>query len=246
MVEAIFSHKSIRKYKKKAIPEPLLEKILQAAIRGSNTGNMQMYSIIVTRDAEKKQQLWEAHFKQNMVNEAPVVITFVADVNRFHKWCENRNAGKAYDNFLWLYNATIDAVIAAQNAVIEAEDNGLGICYLGTTTYMADKFIEILNLPKGVVPVTALVLGYPDEQPDLTDRLPKEAVVFDEEYPSISDQMVTKWFKEKEESELTQKLIEENKTENLAQIFTQKRYKKEDNEFFSEKFLQILKKQGFL
>lgn len=246
MIDAIFKHRSIRKYKNTPISDEVLNRVLQAAIRGSNTGNMQLYSIIVTKDEEQKKQLWESHFKQNMVVEAPVILTFVADINRFHKWCELRNAGTAYDNFLWFYNATIDATIAAQNACVEAEDNGLGICYLGTTTYMAEKIINILDLPKGVVPVTTVVVGYPDQDPPLTDRLPQEAVVFDEKYKEFSDDEINKLFEEKENLDLTKQLIEENKLENLAQIFTQNRYKKADNLHFSKEFLKILEKQGFM
>lgn len=246
MVKTIFEHRSIRSYKNTPISDDVLNKILEAAIRGSNTGNMQLYSIIVTKNTEKKKQLWESHFKQNMVTEAPVLLTFVADINRFHKWCELRNADISYDNFLWFYNATIDATIAAQNACIEAEANDLGICYLGTTTYMAERIIDILKLPKGVVPVTTIVVGYANENPPLTDRLPMEAVIFDEKYTEFSENQINRLFNKKESSDFTKALIKENQTENLAQIFTQKRYKKTDNLHFSEEFLKILEKQGFM
>ncbi len=246
MIDAIFNHRSIRNYKNEPISDKILDQILQAAIRGSNTGNMQLYSIIVTKNNDQKQKLWEAHFKQNMVVQAPVILTFVADINRFHKWCELRNAGTAYDNFLWLYNATIDAVIAAQNACLEAEENQLGVCYLGTTTYMTEKIIDILELPQGVVPVTTVVIGYPAETPPLTDRLPQEAVVFNEKYTEFSDEQINEFFAEKENLEYVKELIKENQTENLAQIFTQKRYKKQDNLFFSNSFLKIIEKQGFM
>ena len=246
MIKTILKHRSIRKYKQTQISDDILNEILNSAIRGSNTGNMQLYSIIVSKDEQKKKQLWEAHFKQDMVKQAPVILTFVADINRFHKWCEQRNAGIAYDNFLWFYNATIDAVIAAQNAALAAEAHDLGICYLGTTTYMAEKIIDILQLPKGVVPVTSLVIGYSDEAPHLTDRLPLDAVVFNEKYNDLSGSEINVFFEHKENSKLTKSLIEENQTENLAQIFTQKRYKKEDNIYFSKEFLKIIEKQGFM
>ncbi len=84
-----------------------------------------------------------------------------------------------------LFTAAIDALLVAQNVCVAAEDAGLGICYLGTTTYMAGKIIEILDLPQGVVPVTTVTLGYPDEWPDLTDRLPLEAVVHREKYQAL-------------------------------------------------------------
>lgn len=245
-MDAIFNHKSIRKYKADTIEQKVLEKILLAGTRASNTGNMQVYSMIVTTNANIRKQLHGVHFGQKMVLEAPVHITFCADINRFNKWCEMRNTKPQYDNFLWLYNATIDAVLASQNVCLEAEKHELGICYLGTTTYMADKIIEILDLPKGVIPVTSIVLGYPDEDPGLTDRLPLEGVVHYEKYQDYSNEKIDKIYEEKENSALTQKLIVENETENLAQIFTTKRYKGDDNIHFSKAFMQTLAKQGFM
>lgn len=245
-MDAIFNHKSIRKYKSTPIDDSLLEQILTAGTRASNTGNMQVYSMIVTKNEAIKKQLHGAHFGQNMVLEAPVHITFCADINRFNKWCEQRNAKPKYDNFLWLYNATIDAILASQNVCIEAENHGLGICYLGTTTYMADKIIDILELPNGVIPVTSIVIGYPDEKPGLTDRLPLEGVVHYEKYTNYSTDSINSIYAEKENSELTKKLIEENQTENLAQVFTEKRYKGDDNVHFSKAFIETLKKQGFM
>jgi len=54
--------------------------------------------------------------------------------------------------------SAIDALLVAQTVCIAAESKGLGICYLGTTTYNAHKIIELLNLPKGVVPVTTVTI----------------------------------------------------------------------------------------
>ena len=121
-----------------------------------------------------------------MITEAPVVLTFCADFNRFNKWCILRNAEPGYDNFLSFFTAAIDALLVAQTVCIAAEAKGLGICYLGTTTYTADKIIEVLKLPKGVVPVTTVTLGWPDEKPEQVDRLPLEAVVHKETYQDYS------------------------------------------------------------
>ena len=186
MIDTILNHRSIRKYKPDPIPPDLLKEILQAGIRASTTGNMQVYSIIVTTDAAAKEKLYEAHFKQEMVKEAPVILTFCADFNRFNLWCEAHNAIPGYDNFLSFMTAAIDALLVAQNVALAAEEKGLGICYLGTATYNADKIIQILNLPKAVVPVAAFPMGYPDENPELCDRLPLEAVVHYEQYSEFS------------------------------------------------------------
>lgn len=245
-MNTIFNHRTIRKYKSDPIPEHILNDILKAASRASTTGNMQVYSIIVTRDENLKKQLWEAHFKQNMVLEAPLLLTFCADFNRFNKWCRQRKAEPGYDNFLSFFTAAIDALLAAQNAAIEAEYHGLGICYLGTTTYMASRIIEILNIPKGVVPVTTLVVGYPNENPPLTDRLPLRAIVHNETYNDFSEAEIDQIYKEKENTPFYQELVKINGTETLAQIFTEKRYTKKDNVTFSKAFLDVLHKQGFM
>lgn len=246
MSDLFFNHRTIRKYKEQQIDIPTLNKILNAGIRASTTGNMQVYSVIVTTDKDIKQSLWECHFKQNMVLQAPVILTFCADFNRFNKWCENRNAEPGYDNFLSFYTASIDALLVAQNVALAAEQEGLGICYLGTTTYNANKIIEILKLPKYVVPVTTLVVGYPDENPELTDRLPLEGVIHYEKYNDYSVNQIDEIYKEKESLSQTKDLIEQNKTENLAQIFTQKRYTKKDNVLFSKSFLKVITEQGFM
>ena len=246
MLQTLLNHRSIRKFKEDPIDQQILNEILTAATRASTTGNMQVYSIVVTREQEIKDKLWDVHFKQNMVKQAPVVLTFCADFNRFNIWCRKRKADPGYDNFLSFFTAAIDALLASQNCAIAAEAYGLGICYLGTTTYNADKIIEIMDLPEGVVPVTTLVMGYPQELPELTDRLPLSAVVHYEKYKNYTGDDIDRLYAEKESLPLTAKLLVENNLETLAQIFTQKRYTKKDNLTFTRKYLDVLLKQSFM
>jgi nitroreductase len=246
MLDTIFNHKSIRKYKHDPVEDRKLEKILYAGIRASTTGNMQVYSMVVTKDEELRRKLWECHFKQDMVLQAPLHITFCADFNRFNKWCEQRKAVPGYDNYLSFFTAAIDALLVSQNVCLAAEENGLGICYLGTATYNARRIIDILKLPKGVVPVAAVVLGYPDEEPGITDRLPLDGVVHYERYRDYSPGDIDRIYAEKEALSQTRELLEINQKETLAQIFTDNRYKKQDNIHFSKEFLDVIKEQGFM
>lgn len=245
-MNTILKHRSIRKYKSTPIEESILNDILNAGIRASTTGNMQVYSVVVSTDSEVKKQLAPCHFNQPMVTQAPVVLTFCADFNRFNKWCHQRDAKPGYDNFLSFMTAAIDALLVAQNVCVAAEDKGLGICYLGTTTYTADKIIDVLKLPKGVVPVTTVVLGYPDESPELTDRLPLASVIHREVYQDYSTGDIDQIYAAKEALPLTKKLLKENNKETLAQIFTDNRYTKKDNVAFSKVFLKVLEDQGFM
>jgi nitroreductase len=244
--DLFLNRRTIRKYNSEPVPDALLNEILEAGCRTSTTGNMQVYSIVVTRDADKKRELAPLHFNQKMTTEAQVVLTFCADFNRFNLWCKNRNAVPGYDNFLSFMTAAIDALLVAQTVCIASESKGLGICYLGTTTYMAHKIIEVLKLPRGVVPVTTVTLGWPSEIPDQVDRLPLQAVVHSETYKDYTKTSIDNYFREKEARDDSKQFIAENKKETLAQVFTDVRYKKEDNVYFSKMFLKVLKDQGFM
>jgi nitroreductase len=246
MLDILLQHRSIRKFKSSSIDSDILNLILEAGIRASNTGNMQTYSLVITSDPDLRNRLWEAHFKQNMVLQAPVHITFCADFNRFSTWCELRDAVPGFDNFLSFFGAAVDALLVSQNVCIAAEAKGLGICYLGTAVYNADKLIEILNLPKLVVPVASIVMGYPEEIPELTDRLPLRGVVHREQYQNYSSNDINDIYWEKEAMPFHQDLLKINDKATLAQIFTDKRYTKKDNVFFSTKYLEVLKSQGFM
>ena len=199
----------------------------------------------MTRDAALRAALAPCHFNQPMVTEAPCVVTVCADVHRFSMWCAQRDADPAYDNFEWFVNAATDALLAAQNLCIAAEMQGLGICYLGTTLYTAGDIARILALPKGVVPLTTIVVGYPDETPELADRLPLEAVVHYEKYTDYTAAEIDELWAEREESDLTKRLLAENGLPNLAQIFTQRRYVRKDNLAVSKAYFELLKEKGF-
>jgi hypothetical protein len=142
--------------------------------------------------------------------------------------------------------AAIDALLVAQTVCIAAEAKGLGICYLGTTTYMADKIIEVLKLPRGVVPVTTVTIGWPAETPEQVDRLPLEAIIHNEEYRDYTGEDINSFYRQKEEREDSKQFIAENSKETLAQVFTDVRYTRADNIHFSRTLLQVLKDQGFM
>lgn len=245
-IDLLLQHRSIRKYKAQSIEKEKLNRILEAGVRGSNTGNMQIYSIVVTQDAERKKELAKHHFGQKMVVDAGAVVTVCVDINRYHKWCMLRNAGTAYDNFLWFATGVVDATIVTQNICVAAEAEGLGFCYLGTVLYNAPEIANFLELPKGVVPVTTITVGYPDEMPVLTERLPLEGVVHYERYNDYSDSDINRIFEEKENLPFSKEMVKVNNTENLAQIFTQIRYKKADNVMMSKKLLNFLHESCFM
>lgn len=247
MISTMKERRSIRKYSDRPVPEELVNELLGVAMRASNTGNMQLYSVVVTRDDENKKKLSPAHFNQPMITEAPVVLTFCADANRFVKWAEQRNAKAGFDNLQTFMAASIDSMLFAEAFAEAAEEKGLGICYLGTTTYNADKIIDILDLPELVVPVTTITVGYPEEPlPPVSERLPLEAVMHKEKYTDYDAESIDILYKEKEGLEVNKEFTRVNNKETLAQVFTDIRYTKANNEHFSGVLMEVLKKQKFI
>lgn len=247
MIDIMKNRRTIRKYTEQDIPEELLNELLEVAVRASNTGNMQLYSVVVTRDQSNKEKLAPAHFNQPMITTAPVVLTFFADANRFVKWAEQRKAEAGFDNLQTFIASTIDAMLFAQAFCDAAEEKGLGICYLGTTAYNADKIIEALSLPRLVVPIVTVTVGYPVMPlPEQVERLPLAAVVHQEAYVDYTPDMIDELYGEKEALEVNKQFVKENNKETLAQVFTDVRYTKKNNEYFSEVLLKVLKDQGFM
>lgn len=234
------SRKSIRKFRPQEIPSDLLENILTLAAKAPTCGNMQLYSVIVTRDNDAKKSLAALHYNQPCT-QAPVLLTICADFDRFTRWCELNNADAAYDNFLSFTSAFADALILAQQITTIAEINGLGTCYLGTVIYNAPEIATLLKLPRLVIPVACLAIGYPDEEGTDTERLPIESFVHHEHYRRDSDDDIRRFFKIKEDFPLNTRYPAENGKENLAQVFAEVRYPRDLNVSVSEKLMDWLK-----
>ena len=246
VMRTIHTRRTIRKYRSDDISEELLHRLLAEASRTQTMGNLQLYSVVVTRDAEMKARLAPAHFNQPMVTEAPVVLTICADFRRTTDWCMERSATPGYDNFLSFINAATDALLFTQTFCNLAEEEGLGCCYLGTTVYMPDSIIDTLHLPQLVMPVATLTLGWPAEEPPLTDRLAVEAFVHEETYAPYTRERIDAFYAAKESLEENKHFVALNGKETLAQVFTDCRYTKADNEAMSSGLLKALARQGFL
>lgn len=242
----ILTRRTIRKYADRAVSEELLNRLLTEAARTQTMGNLQLYSVVVTRDAAMKERLAPAHFNQPMVKEAPVVLTICADFNRTSVWARNRKAEPGYNNFLSFINAATDALLYTQTLCNLMDEEGLGYCYLGTTVYMPQMIIDTLQLPQLTMPVATLTVGWPAEEPPLSDRLPLASFVHSETYRDYTPEAIDTYYQEKEELPENRHFCEINQKETLAQIFTDIRYTRKDNEAMSEGLLQALRHQGFI
>lgn len=245
-MRSIQNRTSIRKYSSREVSDELLNRLLEEAERTPTMGNLQLYSVVITRSEEGKKALAPAHFNQPMVTGAPVVLTICADYRRTTLWAENRKAHPGYDNILSFMNAATDALLFTQTFCNLAEEEGLGTCFLGTTVYMPKMIIDTLKLPKLVMPVATITLGWPDEQPALSERLPLRSIIHQETFEDYTPEKIDDFYAEKENLEVNKEFVRINNVETLAQVFTDIRYTKKDCEAMSTGFLEALKEQGFL
>ncbi|MBQ7495449.1 MAG: nitroreductase family protein [Bacteroidaceae bacterium] len=246
MKDSLMTRRTIRQYSGRDVEPELLNQLLAASARTQTMGNLQLYSVVVTRSAEQKAALAPAHFNQPMVQQAPVVLTICADFRRTTTWAQCRQAHPGYDNFLSFLNAATDALLFTQTFCNLAEGAGLGLCFLGTTIYQPQAIIDVLQLPQLVFPVATLTVGWPAEEPPLSDRLPVESFVHSETYHDPTPEDIDRFYAEKEALEVNREFVRINNKETLAQIFTDIRYTRKDNEALSQTLLDALRRQGFL
>lgn len=245
-MQTINTRRSIRRYQDKDVDNTLLTRLIKEAERTQTMGNLQLYSVVVTRSEELKAKLAPAHFNQPMVTGAPVVLTFCADYRRTTLWAEQRQATPGYDNPLSFVNAMTDALLFCQTFCNLAEEEGLGCCFLGTTVYQPQSIIDTLQLPELVFPVATITLGWPDENPPLSDRLPVSTIIHEETFHDYSAADIDKAYAYKEQLDENKEFVKINNKQSLAQVFTDCRYTKADCEAMSETLLEALRKQKFL
>lgn len=244
ILEQMKNHRSIRKYKDIPIEEETIQTLIEAAMCASSSGNMQAYSIIVTKDRSLRVELLPHHFNQEMVLEAPVFVTFCADFNRTREWLKLRQAPLNFDNPMSFMIGAIDAILASQNFSLAAESLGLGVCYLGTTLASCGEISRILDCPENVVPVVGMCLGYPDEKPLERKRLPLTYLHHSEKYHRFNKIELNDCYQNREIE--AQDRLELKHQNDYAKFLTSKKYTRESHLHYSKTILECLKNQNFL
>ncbi len=176
------SHRSIRKYKPDPIPDDLLDNIIDSARQAPTSSNIQAYSIIVVRDKQKKEKLAHLCGGQPWVESCPVFLVICPDLHRLEQVCRVRNYDLNDKHIETFIVAVMDAALVAQNILVASESSGLGVCMIGGIRNNPDQVCELLKLPDKVFPLMGICLGWPDHEPMIKPRLPRELVVHCEEY----------------------------------------------------------------
>ena len=185
VLDLLLAHRSVRKFAPGDVTDDHLQAMVAAAQSAPTSSNLQPWSVVVVRDPERKARLATYAAGQRFVEEAPVLLVWVADLSRARRLAAR--AGTAVDAADYLETTIIgfvDTALAAQNAVVAAESLGLGTVFVGAIRNHPDKVAAELGLPPHAVATFGLAVGVPDptESAGIKPRLPQAAVVHHERY----------------------------------------------------------------
>ena len=186
VIELLNNHRSIRSFTDKKLDQDTIETLVKAAQSASTSSYVQAYSIIGVTDETLKAQLREVS-GQSYVEDNGHLFVFVMDYNRHTLLSEENGTEVSFKDTEKLLVGAIDVALAAQNLAVAAESMGLGICYIGSLRNNVSRVIELLNLPNGVFPLFGMVVGEPNDEGSQKERLPFEAVYFENTYKSLED-----------------------------------------------------------
>lgn len=181
-IKLIQDHRSIRKYLDKDIDDEILKELFTAGQWAPSSHNVQAYSIIVVRNKEVKDAISKFCGDQRWIRECPVFLVFCADFHRLKIATEMHGENHELDEIENLLIGTVDTALVAENIYIGAKSFGLGGVIIGGIRNNPKEVVRLLDLPKHVIPIVGMCLGYPDQNPQQKPRLPQNIVVHNEKY----------------------------------------------------------------
>lgn len=188
-IELLCSHRSIRRFRDEAITEPQRAAIIASAQSASSSSFLQCSSIIRVTDPALRASLVPLTGGQQHVAEAAEFWVFCADFQRNFEICPEAELELAEQ----LLIGVVDTAILAQNAVVAAESLGLGAVYIGGIRNHIESVGELLKVPKYVLPLFGLCLGWPAEEPGQKPRMPAEMLVHENQYQPLNRQQLEKY-----------------------------------------------------
>ncbi|GGD11361.1 MULTISPECIES: nitroreductase NfsA [Franconibacter] len=191
-IDLLRAHRSIRHYTDEPITEAQREAIIASAQAASSSSFLQCSSIIRVTDTALREKLVTLTGGQQHVAQAAEFWVFCADFNRHLQICPDAQLGLAEQLLL----GVVDTAMMGQNALTAAESLGLGGVYIGGIRNSIEAVTELLKLPKHVLPLFGLCLGWPADDPQVKPRLPASLVVHENHYQPVDEATLARYDEE--------------------------------------------------
>ena len=238
-IRLLMERASCRNFADRPIPEDVLNSILAAGTHAPTGGNLQPYSIIKIESRKTSANLAEM-CGQGFIAKAAVNLLFCIDWHRLQRWAELETAPfTAYQSFRHFWISFQDTLICAQNICTAADAMGLGSVYIGTIMEFVRETREMFGLPRGVLPVVLLCLGYPASQTMVRRKLGCDAIVHNEEYKEMTDDDLKEAFGEKYHQAKIE--LTEERLERMREVCT-----KVHGQAFAEQCVARIRENGYI
>jgi nitroreductase len=220
------NHRSIRRFSEQKISPELLNELLRAGQAAATSSFIQATSVIRVSKPLLRQEFVDLSGGQKYINSAAEFLVFCADLHRNEARVAKLGANAEFDWTEQFLTASLDVALFAQNVVVAAESEGLGICYIGGIRNDPQRVSDLLELPQLVYPVFGLCLGYPEQDPVLKPRLPLSSVLHQDRYQgeqNISaeidryDELVSNYYKERSGGKIDFSWSEQMKKQSASQ-----------------------------
>jgi nitroreductase len=182
--ELLRSHRSIRKFVDEPLSHERVAHIVRSGLAAATSSNLQATTVIRVTDPDTRAAIAEVAGGQRHIETAGAFTVWCADLDRTRRACAMGGGHMTSGMTEQFIIATVDVALAAQNAVIAAESEGLGICYIGAIRNDPKVVADLLELPEHVYPVFGLCIGVPTQDPEVKPRLPVELVLKENTYSS--------------------------------------------------------------
>ena len=248
VIECLLKHKSIRKFKDTPVEKEKLDLIIKSAQAAPNWCNGQHVSIIAVKDKESKARLAKWSLNQSFINTCLIFLVFCADFYRTSLAFEKN--GKDVKPFVEQLDSVLvgshDVGIAMENAIIAAESMGLGIVCIGGIRQTSLSVVKELNLPKYVIPIVGLCIGYPDANPDIKPRLAPYTILFEGKYDTTHLKEEIDKYDEVYRNYVRNRGSNNKDTNWSAQLSSYYVNEIKDNKGTYDQDYELLKQQGFI
>ena len=180
------THRSHRRFKNTPVAEETLQLLYACALSAPSKSDLQQTAIIHLEEPVAREFIQRGIPSMPWISSAPVFLLFCGDSRRIRDICEFHNTNFAHDPVDALVNAVADTAIVLQNFIIAAEAEGLGCCPVSAVREITESLSEFCALPDGVFPFAGLCLGYAEDEPPISVRLPARVVVHKNRYDASS------------------------------------------------------------
>ena len=183
------AHRSIRKFTAQSIAPDILAALVDAGRMASTSNNLQCVSIIRVTDAEIRAGIRRAASDMAYITDCAEFLLFCMDFYKAKSVLPEAQVDWAEVSMI----GAIDTGIMAQNVLLAAESLGLGGVFIGALRNDIEAVAALVGLPEYCVPLVGLCLGYPEQDPPLKPRLPRDLMFFENRYVAPDEDLIAQY-----------------------------------------------------